>query len=444
MVSRLPITVRPAHRELAVSYLARLAALHELPAEDLWRHVSRNRRLDGDLLAQLAGQPRARLGRAIVELLDPEPDWLALRHEPQRGCRRCTAGHHGGPVLLLLRHHDYVCTRHRIWIGPPDLLDHPQPSLAELPEVVTAQHRHRRLLARLGPAATFDAVLTGFLFCAHHWNFTDVAFDGDAWLTWKRRTALLIPPGTEPESFSSSRLFAATYPEAVAIAELVGSLRWRRLAAGGPEDQATFAAAIGARLGLRDYRPSVTKDAIAHWIEDDCWRPPSLPNNTFRSLKTFGGPAGFRKPDKNADAKRRTSALWFTRHHRGGDAMLHHRSLNPVVLRDWSVKMEMFTSAIALTANTSVESRKAIGIERTRTPKEVAQLAVTHWFRPQPQPSRFLALAIEPIPWAEREGGHRAKTGGRPLLDSEKRLRAKAPVITNPLRSNLGPLLTED
>jgi hypothetical protein len=31
MVSRLPITIRPAHNEIAVSYLARLAALHDLP-----------------------------------------------------------------------------------------------------------------------------------------------------------------------------------------------------------------------------------------------------------------------------------------------------------------------------------------------------------------------------------------------------------------------------
>ncbi len=35
MASRLPITTRPAHQEIAVSYLARLAALHEMPVEDL-------------------------------------------------------------------------------------------------------------------------------------------------------------------------------------------------------------------------------------------------------------------------------------------------------------------------------------------------------------------------------------------------------------------------
>jgi hypothetical protein len=322
-------------------------------------------------------------------------------------------------------------------------LDHPQPSLDQLPEVVTAQHQHRRLLRGIGPAATYDAVLTGFLICAHHWNYTEIASEGDVWLDWRRRVELLIPPGTETETFTASRLFATTYPEAVALAELIGSLRWRRLAAGGPHDQALFADLIGKRLGWRDYRPSVTKDPIAHWIEDDCWRPPSLPNHDFRSLRTFGGPVGYRKPEKNAETKRRTSAEWFACHHRGGDAMLHHRTLNPVVIRDWSVKMEMFTSAVALTATTSIESRKALNIARPNTPKEAAQLAFIDWFRPHPQPSRYLALAFDPVPWPKREAGRRPPTGARPSLPSEKRAYAKSPIKINPLRSNLGPLFKD-
>jgi uncharacterized Fe-S cluster-containing radical SAM superfamily protein len=87
---------------------------------------------------------------------------------------------------------DLVCTKHRVWIGPPDQADHPQPSLDAVPEVVAAQRRHLRLLRRIGPAATFDAVLTGFLICAHCWNFTDTktAVDSDAWHDWGRRAQL--------------------------------------------------------------------------------------------------------------------------------------------------------------------------------------------------------------------------------------------------------------
>lgn len=176
MVSRLPIRLRPAHNELAVSYLTRLATLHGIAFTELWSQVSTRRRhygiivtLDGDLLVELTGQTRERLSHALIETRG-RPDWRALRHEPQPGCHLCNARHPGGTVIQLLGHHDYVCTCHQIWIGPPDLPDRPQPRLKQLPEVVAAQHAHRRLLRRFGPAATYDAILTGFLFCARRWD----------------------------------------------------------------------------------------------------------------------------------------------------------------------------------------------------------------------------------------------------------------------------------
>ncbi|USX56455.1 hypothetical protein [Lentzea sp. HUAS12] len=110
MTSRLPITARPARNELAVSYLARLAALHDMPFVELWEQVSGLRRGYGKGKSLKAD----RLERAIIELRVPRPDSKALRHEPQRGCRRCNAGHPGGPVIQLLGHHYYVCTRHRL------------------------------------------------------------------------------------------------------------------------------------------------------------------------------------------------------------------------------------------------------------------------------------------------------------------------------------------
>lgn len=419
MVSRLPITTRPAHREIAVSYLARLAALHDMPFDELWKQASRSdrstgtrRTLDGDLLATISRQSRTRLNHAIIELLAPEPDWLALRHEPQPGCRRCTARHPGGPVLQLLGHHDYVCTRHHIWIGPPDHPDDPQPSLEQLPEITAAQHRHRRLLRRVGPAATYDAVLTGFLICAHRWNIIRKPVESDALHHWRRRAEMLIPPGTETDTFTTSRLFAATYPEAVAIADLIGSLPWRRLAAGNPSEQTLFADAIGRRLGLRDYRPTALNDPIAHWIDQDCWRPPSRPYHDYRRLRTFGGHT-YRKAIKTADEKRRTSAEWFARHRRGGDAMLHHRTLNSVVVRDWTGAMEQFSGTILLSANISHASIRALQGGRARTPTNLLRLAAEPWFRPAAQPSPFLDTATEPLHWTLRTRD-RKPYAGRP------------------------------
>lgn len=430
MVSRLPINPRPAAAEIAVSYLTRLAALNDMPFAQLWSQVSTRRdgaspRQDGGLLATVAAQPRSRLARALIELHDPAPDWLALRHEPQRGCRRCDARHPGGPVLHLLGHHRYLCTRHRIWIGPPDLIEHSQPDLHALPDVVAAQHRHLRLLRRLGPAATYDAVLTGFLFCAHRWNFTDTTDPDDACRTWTRRTDLLIPPGTETHTYSASRLFAATYPEAVAIAELIGSLHWRRLAAGGPPDQRRFTDEIARRLGLRGYHPTLIKDPIAHWIEQDCWQPPSLPHTDYRSLRTFAGPT-FAKPATDSDTTRVSAAVWFDRKNRlGGDTLLHHRSLNPVVIRDWSMKLEQFTGALVLTTAVSAETLRGIDGPHSNI----------KYVRPEPAPSAFLDTAVEPLPWTQRNGP-RPSRGARPARPDHQRRKSQLGFYpSNPLRS---------
>jgi hypothetical protein len=53
-------------------------------------------------------------------------------------------------------------------------------------------------------------------------------------------------------------------PETIDIAEVLGSLHWRGLAAGDPDMQRRFAAEIGRRLGQPDYQPQITGDAIAH------------------------------------------------------------------------------------------------------------------------------------------------------------------------------------
>src|SRR6476469_323288 len=172
---RLPIAVAPAQQETVASYLARLTRLHGLPLRELWEPISvprpRSRRRDvlADRLAAVTGHHREHLIRALPEL-HPAPDWSALRHQPQPGCPRCDARHEGGPVTRLLPHHRYVCTRHRYWIGPPDTGQPATPLGPELSGILQAQWRHLRLLLRYGPAATYDAVLTGFLICGHLWT----------------------------------------------------------------------------------------------------------------------------------------------------------------------------------------------------------------------------------------------------------------------------------
>jgi hypothetical protein len=267
---RLPIAVPPARHEIVTSYVARLAALHGMAFGELWEQLSepqqprsRRRLVVPDRVAEITGRSRRQLGGALVELRDPAPHWRLFRHEPQAGCPACTARHPGGSVFVLMPHHRYVCLRHRYWIGPPDIA-HPAPRLDTLPDVVAAQRHHLRLLRRIGWAAAYDAVLTGFLICAHHWSNVKPAGDRDAWHRWHQRAHTLIPAGTAFRSYSASRLFAAVYPEAVSIAAVVGSPTWRTLAAGDADHKTRFYAQIGRRLGIPDYQPDPNADAVAH------------------------------------------------------------------------------------------------------------------------------------------------------------------------------------
>ena len=261
---RLPVAVPPARHETVASYLARLASLHGLAPGELWHQVSspqpgtRRRDVDPGRLAAITGRPAEHLARALPELRRPGPDWQAWRHQPQPGCPRCDARHDGGPVTRLLPHHRYVCTRHRYWIGPPDAGQPATPLGPELAGIVQAQWRHLRLLRRYGPALTYDAVLTGFLLCGHLWTDQPGDWDGP-WQRWTRRAEILIPPGAESSQFSASRIFAAAYPEAVALAGLIASPAWRSLRRRRPRRAAAVhrrdrAAARPARLPARRHQ----------------------------------------------------------------------------------------------------------------------------------------------------------------------------------------------
>lgn len=348
---RLPIPAAPACEETVASYLARLATLHGLRPRELWEPVSTaragttRRDLVPERLAAITGYPLGQLRRALPELRDPAPDWTSWRHHAQPRCPRCDARHEGGPVTRLLPHHRYVCLRHRYWIGPPDAgqgataLDDP-----ELDDVVRAQRRHRRLLHRFGPAATFDAVLTGFLICGHLWN--DPLEDWqEISRRWTHRGHFLIPVGLEVSHFSASRLFAAVYPEAVDVAELIASPIWRHCAANNPEQQQQFIAEIARRLARPNYRPPENGDAIAHWMQHDSWRPPSRPHTTFPDTREHGSISRPKASTQSLERQER-SALWFAVNRRGGSGILHHRHIRPVLIRAWSRQMDGITATI--------------------------------------------------------------------------------------------------
>lgn len=355
---RLPITVPPARHETLASYLTRLAALHGLHPRELWGPVSSPqpgmtlRTMLVDRIAAFTGRPSTQLARALPELRDPPPDWTAWRHQPQPRCPRCDARHDGGPVQRLLPHHYYVCTPHQYWIGPPDAGQPATPMHdPDLTDVVSAQHRHNRLLRRHGAAVTFDAILTGFLICGHIW--ADRLNDWSATTNrWTHRGQTLIPVGLETDKFSAARIFAATYPEAVDLAQLIASPAWRSLAAGDTDQQQRFVNELGRRLGRPDYQPPKNGDAIAHWMKYDSRRAPSRPHTTFPDTREHrsGRPA---TTSTQSLERHQRGAHWFAVNRRGGTVILHHRHIKPVLIRDWSQPMDGFTAILWASQTTS-------------------------------------------------------------------------------------------
>lgn len=377
---RLPVTTRPAQHETLSSYLRRLAALNSLDGDDLWERVtvpvprSRRRTPAPAALAALSGHPAASLQAAVPDLRDPPPDWHSLRHAPQAGCRRCDAGHPGGQPFRLFPHHAYACIPHRYWIGPPDL-NHPGPSLRALPEVITAQRHHQRLVRRHGWAAAYDAVLTGIMICAHLWE--DPETPAGSREAWERRLQVLIPPGQVAEQFSASRLFAAVYPEAVSLATVIASPRWRAMATGTSDQLRLLAAEIGRRIGNPGYRPRNEQDAIGHWIAEDASQPPSEPTATFATTRSSHRPSQLAAVSAQSQARHDNSAMWFRTRPRPGSVILHHRAIMPVVIRPWSPDMDRYAGAIWMSQRT--EARKYEELNRTIHPPPVRRKSSRNW-----------------------------------------------------------------
>ena len=160
-VRRLPVVAAPASSETTTSYLQRLAAincvrLERLTAVLLPQDGRRTRRPDPQQLSRLTGWEPAILQRALPDLGGRTPDPHVYHPGTVFDCYRCTARRPGGRVVRLVKHHEPFCTRHRLWYLHPR---EPRPhfDISDLPEVIRAQHRHRRTVIRHGHDRTHDA-----------------------------------------------------------------------------------------------------------------------------------------------------------------------------------------------------------------------------------------------------------------------------------------------
>ena len=224
---RLPIPLPPAQHETLASWLHRLAAVHGLNPGDLRRHLRIGPaagRADETAalacrLAAATGYPARRLAQALPELRVPVPDWRSLRHLVQRACPRSTARYEAGPVRRLFAHHEYLCTRHGYWIGPPDpSRDDPlTPLAARLRGLPAAQHELRRTERRHGWAATFDATAAATGICI---DLRFRAVHHPLWMRWEHRLDLIMPAG-----YRRTMFMAVIFPEVAALAAVLPALR---------------------------------------------------------------------------------------------------------------------------------------------------------------------------------------------------------------------------
>jgi hypothetical protein len=107
--------------------------------------------------------------------------------------------------------------------------------------------------------------------------------------------------------------------------------------------------------------------------------------------------------------------------------MLHHRTLAPVIIRDWSIRMESFASA-----DTKFDAKARLNV------KDHTTLASTEFIRPEPAASPYLDTATEPVPWPQRSQPQppRKRTPPAPPREADAALPSRLPTIPKPSPNN--------
>ncbi|PWR07436.1 hypothetical protein DKT69_34830 [Micromonospora sicca] len=161
---RLPRRIAPVHDETLESYIGRLATRNYLSRVDLAAHLTPRRQgsrrgvIASESLAAVTGFAEPRLAYALPEIRQRVPYRYAppmigqvVGSYPNRrhpSCRRCAGA--TGPVTIWARCDYNVCVRHQLWLGDGVSQPRDQVDVADMPEIVQAQVRLRRLIRRRG------------------------------------------------------------------------------------------------------------------------------------------------------------------------------------------------------------------------------------------------------------------------------------------------------
>jgi TniQ len=278
----LPVTVRPLGGETVISYCRRLAEANGLPPTAIMRAVgqvipgSGHHLLNHDAwlndqaiarLEALSALPRHRLATAVPALRWGPPRWFPALPEdspalrcyrpwpaPRPACRPCTL-RAAGTVLVRPQASPLLCRRHLRWLGRA--AETTQTDISAAPEILTAHRRYQQLLARSADRERAAARIGAAWTITAHW-----AQDPDRLprlrSRWQDRASKLGLTGLGQP--------VVTFPEAVALAQILTDLDWRRHVAMVREWQLDrFYQHIARRLAEPSCRAPARGDPIVTW-----------------------------------------------------------------------------------------------------------------------------------------------------------------------------------
>ena len=292
----LPVTLRPIGGETVNSYTLRLSAANGLIPTAILRSLGQFTERSGHLLARdswlndqalarleaFSAISRPRLLRALPALRQGPPssrpgplpgDRPALhcyipQPRPWPACRLCTLrASLGTTPSALVRPplSPLICSRHQRWLGTSD--EPADTGISAVPEILTAYRRFQRLRSSSDPQMAADCIQAA-------WNITR------AWARephcrprlrarWRSRAGKL-----EPDTALSSP--AVTFPEAVALAEILTDPAWRHHVATARQD-GQFYRRISARLGEGTYQAPSDDDPVIAWASHHRSIPQPVP-----------------------------------------------------------------------------------------------------------------------------------------------------------------------
>jgi hypothetical protein len=263
---RLPRTVTPFHNETIRSYVRRLATANHISVLELTPYLAgaRNKPPQPDWVAIASGWPLPVLARRIHGLMTEDQ----VGKHSGTVCRRCMAQRGVFERVVVCRpRHINVCLRHQLWIGdihsPEEQFD-----LSALPDVVTAQRAHNRLVRRHG-ADIADSAHDDAYHIVRRWT------ERRDWPEHRdRRLKAGFARRYERILMNSIELDIANYPEVVALTGLLASEHWRRKVAPHHQQRPNWAPNSAeqqfyteARRRLKiDYQPW-GYDPLAAWVD---------------------------------------------------------------------------------------------------------------------------------------------------------------------------------